>query len=323
MVLFSKAIEKSESIIHNYVNKNQNTFLKRCFKQKQLILLALPAFLLVLVFYYLPMYGLVIAFKDFHITDTIWGSKWVGLKWFAMFFGNIATSLRLTRNTLLLGTYGVLWMFFTAVIFSLLLNEITLSRFKKAVQSISYMPYFISTVILVGLIRNFSSSQGLFNQIIGLFGVDPVMFLQEPGYFRSLFIGSTLWQTLGWNSIIYLAALTGIDTELYEAAYMDGANRFQRVIHIVIPAILPTMTIMFIINVGGILNFDTYKVLLMYNPLTYENADTLGTYVYREGLASYRYSYGSAVDLVTNIVSFIFVFFSNKIARKLSETSLW
>ncbi len=323
MVLLGKSGKNSENRISNYVNKKQNSFLKKCFKQKLLILLALPAFLIVLVFSYLPMYGLVIAFKDFHITDTIWGSKWVGLKWFAMFFGNIATSLRLSRNTLLLGGYGLLWMFFAAVVFSLLLNEITRPRFKKVVQSISYMPYFISTVILVGLIRNFSSHQGLFNQIIGLVGLQPVMFLQEPGYFRTLFIGSGLWQGLGMGTIIYMAALTNIDTELYEAAYIDGANRFKRVIHIVLPAIIPTMTIMFILGVGGILNSDTQKILLMYNPLTYETADTLGTYVYREGLASYRYSYGSAVDLVTNIVSFIFVFSANKIAQKLSETSLW
>ena len=185
------------------------------------------------------------------------------------------------------------------------------------------MPYFISTVVIVGILKSFSGKEGLFNQVRSIIGLEPILFFQEPEYFRSLFIASGIWQGLGFGSIIYLAALSNINPELYDSAVIDGANRFQRVIYVTLPSILPTITILLILSVGGILGTDTQKVLLMYNPLTYETADVIGTYIYREGLMATRYSYGTAIGLVLNTISFIFVAIFNKIAQKISETSLW
>lgn len=291
-------------------------------RQKYLYLMVLPGFLIVLIFAYFPMYGVLIAFKDYNVAKGIWGSPWVGFKYFEEFFKN-PLALRTIKNTVLLGLYGLLWGFPAPILLALLLNEIRNLRFKKLVQTISYFPHFISTVIIVGMLKEFASLDGLFNKITGFFGMEPVQFMSEPEFFRTLFIGSGIWQGLGWGTILYLAALSNADPTLYDVASIDGANRWQKMKHISLPAILPTTMILFIMSVGGILGTDFMKVMLMYNPGVYETADVIGTYVYRVGLDGGRFEYASAVGLMLSIVSFLFVYVTNRFSRKFSETSLW
>ena len=230
---------------------------------------------------------------------------------------------RLLKNTFLLGLYSLLWTFPAPILLALLLNEIGNGTYKRVVQTISYLPHFISTVIIVGLLKEILSLHGVVNDLIANVGLEPVHFFARPGWFRTIFIGSGVWQTVGWNSIIFLAALSGVDPELYEASLVDGANRVQRMIHVSVASILPTIIILFILSLGGILNTDFQKILLMYNPNTYETADVIDTYVYREGIVDARYSYGAAVGLFKSLIAFAFVFAANMISRKVSDTSLW
>ena len=290
--------------------------------QKYLLAMAVPAVTLVILFHYLPIYGIVLAFKDYRIGRGILGSPWVGLRWFELFFDSPYMG-RLLKNTFLLGLYSLLWTFPAPILLALLLNEIGNGAYKKVVQTISYLPHFISTVIIVGLLKEILSLHGIVNDLIAGVGLEPVHFFARPGWFRTIFIGSGVWQTVGWNSIIFLAALSGVDPELYEASLVDGANRVQRMIHVSVASILPTIIILFILSLGGILNTDFQKILLMYNPNTYETADVIDTYVYREGIVDARYSYGAAVGLFKSVIAFAFVFAANQISRKVSDTSLW
>ena len=298
-------------------------FWKKVRKQKFLILMILPAFLIVLIFNYFPMYGILMAFEDYKVAYGVWGSEWVGLEHFQTFFSN-PLAVRTIKNTVLLGLYNFLWSFPAPILLALLINEINSRRFKKVVQTISYLPYFLSTVIIVGMLKDFCSiNGGLFNQIITALGGEPINFFSESGWFRTLFIGSGIWQGIGWGTIIYLAALAGVDVALYEAATIDGANRFQKIIHITLPAIMPTVTILMIMNVGGILGSDFQKVMLMYSPKIYDVADVIGTYTYREGIEGAKYSYTTAVGLFTSVLSFILLAITNFICKKFSDNSLW
>lgn len=303
--------------------RNVSPLLKKIQRQKILIFMILPAFLVILIFSYFPMYGILMAFKDYKVAYGVWGSEWVGLKHFKTFFSN-PMAVRTITNTVLLGLYSFLWSFPAPIFLALLINELGNARFKKTVQTISYLPYFLSTVIVVGMFKDFSSIDGgLFNQILGVFGAGPVNFFSESSWFRTLFISSGIWQGIGWGTIIYLAALSGVDVEQYEAATIDGANRFQKMLNITIPAILPTVTILMIMNVGGILGADFQKVMLMYSPKIYDVADVIGTYTFREGIEGAKYSYTTAVGLFTSVVSFALLFVANTISKKLSDTSLW
>lgn len=296
---------------------------KKMKKQKILIFMIIPAFLIVLVFNYFPMYGILMAFQDYKMAYGIWGSEWIGLENFRTFFSN-PLAVRTIKNTILLGLYSFLWSFPAPIILALLINELANQRFKKIVQTISYLPYFLSTVIIVGMLKDFCSvNGGLFNQIITALGGSPINFFSESQWFRTLYIGSGIWQGVGWGTIIYLAALSGVDVELYEAATIDGANRFQKMRNITLPAILPTVTILMIMNVSGILGSDFQKVMLMYSPQTYEVADVIGTYTYREGIEGARYSYTTAVGLFTSVISLILLSITNFICKKLTENSLW
>ncbi|REE69729.1 carbohydrate ABC transporter membrane protein 1 (CUT1 family) [Paenibacillus taihuensis] len=299
-----------------------NRFLREFVQQKYLYLMVLPGFLIVLVFAYFPMYGVLVAFKDYNVAKGIWGSEWVGFKYFKQFLDN-PMALRTIKNTLILGAYGLVFGFPAPIVLALLLNEIRHTAFKKFVQTVSYFPHFISTVIIVGMIKEFTSLDGLFNQITGLFGLEPINFMTESKYFRALFIGSGIWQGIGWGTILYLAALSNADPTLYDVASIDGANRWQKIRNISIPAIMPTIIILFIMSVGGILGTDFMKVLLMYNPSTYEKADVIDTYVYRLGIEGGRFEYAAAVGLMLSAVSFLFVLITNRLSRKYSETSLW
>lgn len=299
-----------------------NGFLKKCAKQKYLLLMTLPGFLIVLVFKYVPIYGILIAFKNYDVAAGIWDSPWVGFKHFVSFFNN-PMSYRIIKNTVLLGLYSLLWGFPAPIILALLMHELKLLWFKRWVQTITYFPHFLSVVIIVGFIKEFTSMDGLFNQIAGWFGAEPVPMLSQSGYFRTLFIGSGIWQGIGWGTIIYLAALSGVDEVLYEAATIDGANRWQRMVHITWPAILPASTILLILSLGSIVGSDFQKILLMYNPNIYETADVIDTFVYRQGILGAQYEFSTAVGLMLSIVALVFVVAGNQISKKVSETSLW
>lgn len=291
-------------------------------KRPALYLMILPGLLWFIIFCYVPMYGVVIAFKDYSIGQSFFAGKWIGLRHFVSFV-NDPYFFRLMKNTFLLGFYDLLWGFPLPIIFALLLNEMKANKFKGAVQTISYLPYFISTVIIVGMMFSILSIDGVVNTFLSNFGIKPVLFFSEPGWFRTLYVASGIWQGLGWNSIIYLAAISGINPELYESAKIDGASRFRQAVSITVPCIIPTISILLIMKIGSVLNISFEKVYLLYSPSTYETADIIGTYVYRRGFLSYDYSYSTAVGLFQSGISLILLSTANYFSKKLSESSLW
>lgn len=297
-------------------------FLKPYATQKYLLLMMLPGLLVIFIFHYIPIFGIIISFKDYDPGRGILRSEWVGLKWFILFFKN-PFAYRLIRNTLLLAFYGLIFSFPAPIILALLLNEIGSAFYKRFAQSISYLPYFISAVIIVGMLKEFSFTDGIFNRIRALVGLEQVIFFSDSRYFRSLFIGSGIWQNVGWGSILYLAAISGVNTSLYESAIIDGASRWRRMLHVTLPSILPTVSILFILSVGYMLSLDVQKVLLMYSPVIYETADIIGTYVFREGIMGARYSYTAAIGFLMSVVSFIFLYLANRLSKVISEHSLW
>ena len=300
----------------------RNRFLAKVWRQKYLFLMVLPGFLAVLIFNYFPMYGILIAFKDYSPVRGILGSDWVGLQHFQDFFNN-PMAFRILKNTLILGVYNLLWSFPVPVILALLFNELKNKIFKKVVQTVSYFPNFISVVIIAGMLTEFCSREGLFNQIVRMFGGEPVTFLLEPKYFRTIFIASGIWQSAGFGTIIYLAALSGVDPTLYDVANIDGAGRWQQMLNISLPALKPTMVILLIFSVSGILGSDFQKIILLYNPDTYEVADVIGSYTYREGVLGARFEYTTAIGLFMSVISFILLSLANLISRKVAEVSLW
>ncbi len=299
-------------------------FFRRVWDQRALVLMALPAFLIVLVFSYIPMYGISIAFQKFKPLKGMFNLnvQWVGLKYFEKFFQS-PYIFRLLRNNLLLGVYSLLWGFPLPIIFAVLLDQLHARRFKKVVQTISYLPHFLSVVVLVGMIKMLFASNGIVNDVIQWMGGEPVYFLISPRWYRTLFIGSGIWQGLGWSSIIYLAALTNVDPQLMEAAVVDGANRFQRVWNVSLPALMPTISIQLIFSISGIMSASTEKTLLLYNEATYEVGDVIGTYVYREGILGGAFEYTTAIGLLMSIVSLVLITLANYGSRLFSENSLW
>lgn len=285
------------------------------------VLMALPI-LYYIIFCYAPMYGVLIAFKDYKIAKGVWGSPWVEFKWFEKFLFD-EYFWKLVRNTLMLNLYGLVWGFPVPILLALMLNEVRHSKFKRIVQTVSYLPHFISTVVICGMLHNFLSLDGVINQLIAFLGFDKIQFLILPEWFRTVFTASGIWQSCGWNSIIYLAALTAVDSQLVEAAEIDGANRFQRIWHVTLPAITPTISIMLIMQLGRMMTLGYEKIILLYNGMTYETADTISTYVYRRGILKADYSYSTAVGLFQTVVGLIFLTTSNMLSKKLSETSLW
>ena len=284
--------------------------------------MAMLPILIFLIFNYLPMYGQLIAFQDYDIVGGVFASKWVGLKHIRAFVESIYF-VRLLRNTFLLSFFTFLFGFPAPIILALLLNEMPSLRLKRAVQSISYLPHFISTVVVVGLLMKLVETDGIVHRVWGILGIAAPIFLQEPGWFRPLYIGSGIWQGVGWGTIVYLAALTGIPEELYEAAVVDGANRWRRVWHITLPGLMPTMVILMILRMGQMLDVGFEKVFLMYNELTYETADVFSTYVYRRGIMRLDYSFATAVGLFNSVIAFLLLISANRIARKVSSVSLW
>lgn len=299
---------------------------RRIRRDNQLLLILVPVLAYYIIFKYVPMYGLLMAFKDFQPFQGILGSPWADMSgWyhFQRFFDSVYFG-RLIRNTVLLSLYTLLWSFPVPIIFALLLNEVKEGLFKKAVQTVSYLPYFISVVVIVGMIKSFTAPlDGIVNVAISHLGFAPINFLAEPEWFRSIYISSTIWQTFGYGSIIYLAAIAGVNPQLYEAAEVDGATRWQKVWSITLPSILPVIITLFILNLGSLMVIGFEKVWLLYNPLTYETADVIDTFVYRQGIVQADYSYAAAISLFKNVIDITLLIAANYVSRKVTETSLW
>lgn len=285
-------------------------------------LILLPVILYYIIFHYFPMYGIVIAWKRFTPAGGIWGSPWVGWTNFSNFFQSYYF-WRLLKNTFIINIYELVFAFPAPILFALMLNEVRDGLFKRISQTISYLPHFISVVVLCGILIDFLAPDGFINTLLSVIGIDPKAWLAEPGAFRAIFVGSGIWQGIGWGSIVYLAALANVDPQLYDAAFIDGANRWQRIWNVTIPGISSTVIIMFILRLGGMLSVGSEKVILLYNPSTYVTADVISSFVYRRGLLESDYSFSAAVGLFNAVINFMFLIGANKLSRRVSETSLW
>ncbi|TVX28637.1 sugar ABC transporter permease [Streptococcus pneumoniae] len=286
-----------------------------------LYLMMIPATVLLILFTYGPMYGIIMAFQDFTVFKGYTGSPFVGLKHFQRLFSD-PLFYRLFKNTFMVGVLDFLFSFPAPLIFALILNEVRKVRFKSVVQSISYLPHFIPLVVMVGIIFELFGSYGIINSLLSSLGMEPISFFTKSEWFLPLYIGSGVWKTIGWGSIIYMGALTNIDSTLYEAADMDGANRWHKMWHVTLPSLRPTVVTLFILNAGGIMQVGFEKVFLMSSPASYEVSDVLSTYVYRQGILNSDFSYSAAVGLFNNIVALLFVLLANKIAKKLGEEGI-
>ncbi|AIQ68284.1 ABC transporter permease [Paenibacillus graminis] len=292
-------------------------------RNRDYYVLLIPGLLFLLLFKYTPLYGVLIAFQDFNIFDGIRGSEWVGLEQFHKLvrseeFGQVF------MNTLLISVYKIVLLFPVPILIALVLNEVRLMFFKRTIQTIIYLPHFLSWVIISGLfVTILSTSGGLVNNIIQWFGGEPVSFFVSNQYFRSLVVFTAGWKEVGWNAIVFIAAIAGIDQEQYEAASIDGAGRIRRMLHISLPGILPTVVLMFILRLGSVLDAGTEQILTMYNPVVYETADVIGTFVYRIGLGKMDYSFSTAVGLFNSVVGFILIVSGNYISRKLLKRGIW
>jgi len=289
----------------------------------QLYLIVAPPLLFFLIFKYYPMLNAVLAFKDYYVTKGIWGSPWVGFKNFEMFFEN-PVFWTLIKNTLFISFYLLLAGFPIPIALALMLNEIRSRKFKRAVQLITFAPYFISTVVMVSIIMLFLAPRlGFVNVALGHLGLEPMNFLGNPGMFSSIYVWSEIWQTAGYSAVIYLAALSAVDPTLYEAAKVDGASRFQKIWNVDLPGILPTITIILILNVGNVMAIGFEKIYLLQNNLNISSSEIIATYVYRIGLLNANYSFATAVGLFNSIINLILLFSVNALAKRFSNSSIW
>lgn len=282
-----------------------------------------PIVIYYIIFNYAPMYGAIIAFKDFSPIRGIFGSEWVGFKHFVDFFSS-SDLARLMYNSLKINLTGLIYGFPAPILLALLLNEIKNSTWKRTIQTISYLPHFLSLVIVCAMVRKFVAIDGFITVLLSSLGLtERVDLLSLKDFFVPIYIISDIWTGLGWGSIVYLAALSGINPELYEAAAVDGAGRLRQLFVITLPELLPTIVVMLILRIGGIMGVGFEKIILLYNPLTYETADVVSSYVYRRGILEFNYSYSAAVGLFNSVINFIFVITSNKISRKVNNMSIW
>ena len=293
------------------------------FMQYKLVyILSIPIIVYYIIFHYLPMFGICVAFQDYRPAKGVLGSKWVGLKHFQSFFESVYAG-RLIRNTLLINLYTLIFGFPAPILLALLINEVKFTPFKKTVQTISYMPHFISVVVICGLLADFCSTTGILTTITTLFGAERTNLLNEPGLFRTIYVGSGIWQSIGWGSIIYLATLSGTDPNLYEAAVIDGAGRFQQAIHITLPTLIPLIVLQLIMRMGQMFSVGYEKIILLYNGLTYETGDVISSYVYRRGLQSGEFSFGTAVSLFNSVCNIVLLVAANYISGRLTNESMW
>lgn len=291
-------------------------------KNTSLYLLAIPLVLYYVLFHYKTMYGAVIAFYNYRPAKGISGSKFVGLQNFVYFFESPFFA-RTIKNTLAISLLSLIFAFPAPIILALLLNEVNNKFFKKTVQTITYLPHFISLVVVCGMLSQFCLSTGLFNDIIAFFGGERVSLLQGPDYYRTIYIASDIWKEVGWGSILYLAALSGVDRQLYEAASIDGANKWQQLWNVTLPGILPTVMIQLILKIGSLMSVGYEKTLLLYNPTTYNVADIISSYTYRMGLELGDWSYSTAVGLFNSVINCILLVLANRLSKKFTESSLW
>ena len=292
-------------------------------KNKWVYIMAIPVILYYLIFNYAPMYGALIAFKEFDIGSGYAGSEWVGFKHFQDFFSSFYF-WRLLKNTLTISILSLFWGFPAPIILALLMNEIRKTWFKKTVQIVTYLPHFISIIVISGLLHEFLARDGFITDLLVNLGLPRTNLLGVPEYFSTIFISSDIWQQVGWGSVLYLAALTGIDAEQYEAAVIDGAGKWKQLIHVTIPGILPTIIIMLILRMGQLMNVSFEKIILLYSPATYDTADVISAFVYRKGLTeSFEFSYTTAIGLFNSAINFLLLVISNYFSKKFSEQSLW
>ncbi len=291
-------------------------------KHKYKYLIILPILIYLILFCYKPMYGIVIAFKKYRPSIGIWDSQWVGLDNFVRFFSD-PFCVRIIRNTFTISILSILVNIPAAVSLALLLNEVKVSWFKRTVQTITYMPHFIALVIVCALINTYCQSDGMINDIIEFFGGARSNLLAQKEYFYAIYLISGVWQNVGWGSIIYLAALAGIDQEQYEAAKIDGAGRIQQAWYITLPGLLPTIAMLLVLDMGKVLSVGYEKILLLYQPLTYEVADVISTYVYRKGLIDADYSLSTAVNLFNSVVNIVLLILANKASKKMGQSGLF
>jgi len=295
---------------------------KKLLNNYQLYLFLLPALIYFIIFHYFPMYGVIIAFKNFIATQGIMGSPWVGFKHFERFFESFQF-WSLIKNTLGLSVLHLIIGFPLPIILALMMNQIRHEKYKRFVQTVVYAPHFISVVVLAGMIYVFFSNNGLINNFIMMFGGESISFMAKPEWFKPLYIGSGVWQETGWAAIIYLAALAGVSPELHEAAVMDGASKWHRILHVDIPAIMPTAVILLILSVGNIMNIGFEKAYLLQTPLNQPSAEIIPTYVYKMGLQQAQYSFAAAVGLFNAVINLVLLVAVNKFAKKLSGQGLW
>ena len=314
----------AESMVHHGKElKRSRTFWGFLRNDWQIYALLLPAVALVFLFNYLPLYGIQVAFKDYKPAFSIEGSKWVGLKHFEDFF-NAYYFKRLLSNTFILNLFNLLWSFPIPIIMAIMLNQIERKYFRKFTQTVIYIPHFISTVVMAGILYLFlSPTNGIVNIFLSKMGQESIYFMVEPGWFRTLFITTEIWQHAGWNTILYIATLMGIDQGLYEAATIDGAGKFQKIKNIDLPHLMPIAVMMLILSCGGLLGSNTDKALLMQTPGNMATSDIIGVYVYEMGLMKAQFSYTTAIGLTINVINFVMIMTVNKIAKKLGEISLF
>ncbi len=291
-------------------------------RNRSLYILVIPVLLFYILFHYKPMYGAIIAFKDYTPALGVKDSPWIGLDNFIRFFKSVYFG-RLIKNTILLSVYSLIFGFPAPIILALLLNEVRNKRFKNLTQTITYLPHFISLIVVTGMLTDFSMTSGLFNDIIEFFGGQRSPLLQNPNLYRTMYVASGIWQQVGWGSIIYLSALAGVDQQLYEAASIDGAGKWKQLLNVTLPGIAPTIIIMLIMRVGQLMSMGYEKTILLYNPSTYDTADIISSYIYRVGLLEQDWSYSTAVGLFNSVINFCLLILTNKISKKFSETSLW
>lgn len=306
----------------NNIKKVKHPLLRNIKKYPWLYLMFLPVVVFYVLFCYFPMYGVVIAFQDFSPARGFFNSDWVGFEHFRDFFTDV-NFFRVVRNTLVINLELLVFGFPLPIIFALLLNEINRKSFKRITQTITYMPHFISSVVVCGLMIDFVKSGGLITSALGLFGVENSNLLTKSEWFQPLYVSMNIWQELGWDSIIYFAALSGIDPTLYEAADVDGASKFKKIIHITLPGIASTIVILLILRIGNLMSLSWDRIFLLYNELIYETSDVISTYVYRRGLIQFEYSYGAAVGLFNSLINVVLLWGANRFSRKINDTSLW
>lgn len=314
---------KSNSSVDCSSKKKFSIRLKKDFAEnKTLYLIVALPLLYYILFQYLPMYGLLISFKQYSPSLGILNSPWVGFNHFKTFFNSVFFG-RILINTIRISFFSILFGFPAPIILALLINEFSCKKFVKTVQTVTYLPHFISLVVVCGIITSFTGTNGIVTNFLSHFTGDKISILTKPECFTAMYVFTDIWQDIGWGSIIYFAALTGIDGALYEACEIDGGGRLRQTIHVTLPGILPTIIIMFILRMGNILSLGYEKIILLYNPSTYIKADVISSYVYRKGLLENNYGYSAAVGFFNSIVNVVFLWASNALCKKLTDTSLW